>query len=1166
VQHAYAAGARGVPVKYLTKYSPSWEGVRGWWTLIAELSLKSRKTLRRIKMKFYRFLFTAFLILTWFINFMPDTSYGQIASPVDYVNTYIGTGGGGTEYGGVQPLVTAPFGMTQWTAQTRENRVSATSYAFEDTSISGFIGTHQPAIWMGDYGYVTLMPEVDSVKVARDARKLSFTHTNESTTPYYYSVSMDAGSSRTIKGELTATERCGFFKFTFPQNATSSIVVEASRASISGNVQIDSAAQEISGYNTHRMDSMYGPCRLPNFKGYFVFKFDKPFAAVGTYTGTTLSDGSTSVTNNNAGAYVKFSTAANEVIKVKVGTSFISIAQARANLDQEIPAWDFDTAMNTLKQTWNTKLQTIDVEGATTDQLKIFYTGMYHALQYPKVFSEYGKYYSAFDDTVHNGVSYTAFSIWDTFRAANSLITLVAPERVNDMVKALLQNYQEGGWMPKWPNPSYTNIMIGTHADSVVAEAINKGFNGFDYNLAYQAVYKDAMTPPDQDTTRWWGDREQNTPYEARAGLTYYKQLGYVPLDKTAEAASNTLEGAYDDYCAAQVAKAVGNTADYNYFTGRSQNYRNLYNSSTGMMQGRNYDGSWGSGGWTEGDPWNYLFCVMQDMPGLVNLMGGKSNFAAKLDAHFSGGHNNHTNEPCHHYAYLYDYAGQAWKTQEQVRSIAAANYTNQPNGLTGNEDCGQMSAWYIFSAIGMYPVNPASGEYLIGSPFFSKVTLNLSNGKTFVITATNNSDTNKYIQSAKLNGVTLDIPVIKHSDILNGGTLDFVMGASASTWAAGWNPSPLPTPLPGPTPTPGPVNLALTATAAATSYNPANPPSWANDGSFTTSMVSQDNCGFPQYVTLTWTGGKNFDKSTLSSNYAQSQAPTSWDVEVSDDGSTNWTKVASSGTVAWATNNETNERKDTTFSAVSNKKGVRVKILSANLTWAHFALREFEVYSSGANPTATPTLTPTPTPTSTLSPTPTPTPVSTSTPTPAATSTPVKVNLSAVFNQDGFSYDTNRADGNYDNWTTISRYSADLINTAPVFESVSYQLGPMSDGSNNAVKGTGQTITLTQGKYSSIRFLGSATSGNQAGTYRINYTDSTYTDVSITEKDWCTSNTTGEKVVQTMNHRHKGTADETINTYVFAYYLTPTAGKTVASLGLPNNANVHLLAITLVP
>jgi hypothetical protein len=423
------------------------------------------------------------------------------------------------------------------------------------------------------------------------------------------------------------------------------------------------------------------------------------------------------------------------------------------------------------------------------------------------------------------------------------------------------------------------------------------------------------------------------------------------------------------------------------------------------------------------------------------------------------------------------------------------------------------------------------------------------------VITATNNSDTNKYIQSAKLNGVTLDNPVIKHSDILSGGTLDFVMGASASTWGSGWNPLPLPTSLPGPTPTPGPINLALTATAASTSYNPNNPPSWVNDGSFTTSTVSQDNCGFPQYVTLTWTSGKNFDKITLSSNYAQGQAPTSWDVEVSDDGSTNWTKVASSGTVTWATNDETNERKDTTFSAVSNKKGVRVKILSANLTWAHFALREFEVYSSGANPTATPTLTPTPTPGNGSA---------TPTPTPTVTPTPVKVNLSAAFNQDGFSYDTNRADGNYDYWTTISRYSADLINTAPVFESVSYQLGPMSDGSNNAVKGTGQTITLTQGKYSSIRFLGSATSGNQTGTYRI--TDSTYTDVSVTEKDWCTSNTTGEKVVQTMNHRHKGTADETINTYVFAYYLTPTAGKTVASLGLPNNANVHLLAITMVP
>src|SRR6267378_3256758 len=599
------------------------------------------------------------------------------ASPVDWVNTYIGTGGGGSDYGGTMPFVTTPLGTTNWTAQTRQNSISVSSYAFEDDTISGFIGTHQPAIWMGDYGYVTLIPEVDAIKTSQQERKLPFSREHEITTPYYYSVELDAGASRRIRTEVTATDHCGFLRFTFPAHSKPSVVVEATRAHTPGFVHIDPAAHEIVGYNPDRMDAHLIDLALPNFKGYFVVKFNAGFRSHGVYLGADLHRGMGTAQGPNAGGYVTFETSKNQVVEAKVGTSFISIGQARRNLRLEVPSWHFESVRARLRQTWNQKLAAASIEGASEDQRRIFYTALYHALLYPKLFSEHGRYYSAFDDKVHRGVSYTAYSLWDTFRAENSLLTLLAPERIDAMVQALLQDYREGGWMPKWPNPSYTNIMIATHADSVVAEAINKGFHGFDYHLAYDAVYKDAMTPPEGDTTRDWHDRQPGVPYEARPGLTYYKQLGYVPVDKTAEAASETLEDAYDDFAVAQVAKALGRDKDFRFFINRSRNYRNLYNPARGFMQGRNADGSWArpQDGWTEGDQWVYTYSVFHDIAGLMALMGGPEKFNARLDEHFQGGHNQHDNEPSHHYGYLYDFSGQPWKTQFRVREIAGTYY-----------------------------------------------------------------------------------------------------------------------------------------------------------------------------------------------------------------------------------------------------------------------------------------------------------------------------------------------------------------------------------------------------------------------------------------------------------------------------------------------------------
>jgi len=716
------------------------------------------------------------------------------ATPVDWVNTYIGTGGGGVDYGGTMPLVTTPFGMTNWTAQTRQNRISVSSYAYEDAYIQGFIGTHQPAIWMGDYGYVTLMPEIGSINYAPEARRLAFSHQDEVSTPYYYAVKMGGDAAHRINAELTATDHAGYLRFTFPTGSKASVLVEATRPGIKGFVQIDAARHEVSGYNPDRMDANLGPMKLPNFKGYFVVRFRQPFVAKTVYEGVLQWPGKDQVDGINVGAFVSFDTAHGSPVEAQVGTSFISIEQARANLDAEMPTWNFETTRDALKASWNQKLGIAAIDDASDEQRHIFYTGLYHVLLYPKLFSEHGRYYSAFDDRVHQGASYTAYSIWDTFRAENSLLTLFAPERIDGMVQALLQDYVEGGWMPKWPNPSYTNIMIGTHADSLVAEAIIKGFKGFDYGLAYKAVYKDAMTPPDGDTTRRWFDREPYTPYEARAGLSYAKQLGYLPADKVSESASSTQEEAYDDYAVAQVAKALGKQDDYAFFLHRSLAYKNLFNPTRGFMQARNADGGWASpdDGWTEGDQWVYLFAALHDIPGVVQLLGGADAATKKLDEHFAGGHNRHDNEPSHHYGYLYDYTGQPWKTQARVREIAQDAYSNTPNGVLGNEDCGQMSAWYVFTALGFYPLNPASGEYLIGSPLFKRSGLKLPNGHTFTVSAPDNSDSHLYIQSARLNGKPLDVPVISYAQIEAGGTLEFVMGPQPSKWAADWQAKPL--------------------------------------------------------------------------------------------------------------------------------------------------------------------------------------------------------------------------------------------------------------------------------------------------------------------------------------------------------------------------------------
>lgn len=724
---------------------------------------------------------------------------------VQYVDPLIGSSKMPAGYGRTLPLVEPPFAMTGWIPQTRQNRLAVLSYEWHDTAITGFMGTHQPAMWMGDFGYVTVVPQVGSeLRTNPVARGMAFEHKDEESHPDVYRVTMNTGDGQKLHAEMTAAAHSSLMHFRFPAQGTARVLVEASRPGFAGWAHVDVDKREITGWNPHRMDAHLGPgsmpnagaAALPNFKGYFVVQFrEKPLA------GQTYGEPKT----DYHGAYLEFTPGSE--IELRVGTSFISLEQARANLQTEIPTWDFEAPRIRLHKQWQDKLSHLQFAGVPHDELVRLYTAFYRTQLFPRSMTEYGRYYSGMDDAVHNGVSYTGYSMWDTFRAEWSWLTLTSPEHIDGMVTALLNDYKEGGWLPKWPNLSYTNIMIGTHADSLIAEAIRKDFHGFDREIAWQATLKDATVPPDGDTHYRWKDREEKTPYEARAGLTYYLKLGYVPTDKTDEAASNTIEGSYDDWCVAQIAKALGKP-EYGMLMKHSLYNRNLYNPALHLMNGKKSDGSWapigGPGrskeinnrsdaGWTEGDAWVYTWGALHDQGGLLNLMGGADNYVHYLDEHFAGGHNDHNNEPSHHYPYLYDFAGAPWKTQQRVREIAAAHYKTGPDGLMGDDDCGQMSAWLLFTAMGIYPVNPASGEYMIGSPLEPRMSLKLANGKTFTVIANHNPAENMYVQSATINGRPLTVPVITWEQIQAGVTLQFEMGNKPSSWGATYRPTVIP-------------------------------------------------------------------------------------------------------------------------------------------------------------------------------------------------------------------------------------------------------------------------------------------------------------------------------------------------------------------------------------
>lgn len=631
-----------------------------------------------------------------------SSAWGAVGSNLQFVDPMIGTlpkHDRDYNYGGMIPSVATPFAMTRWTPSTRQNYASACPYEYAAPSFHGFQATHQPAVWMGESASFVVCPGMGRVKTSFSDRGLDYSHSEEISSPHYYKAVLGVpgqeGSS--ITGELSAVSRASVMRFTFDsadKELSPFVTMQITpNHFISGEVTIDPDAREVYGWNPERQDHRLGPFAAADFKGYFVARFDENFEEYGTANDKVLCNGCTTGSGEYLSAYVTFPSGAKSV-NVRVGVSYISFDQARQNLENEISAEaTLESTAAFVESQWADKLDLVQITNATDDELAIFYTAMYHALQYPNEMMETNSsgtfYYSGYDNIVHEGEhAYTGYSIWDTYRAEWAFLNLFAPERIDGMIESMLQTYQQGGRLPIWQNIVETNIMIGTHSSSLIAESLSKGFKNFDVELAWEAMFKDAMVPPDDDLITPYADRQPFTSCEARAGLTLEKELGYVAAMRTSEAGSRTLEYAYDDYTVARAAELTGHPEWKEFFMSRSKNYRNIFNNETMFMEARNEDGSWNNNTdtWTEGTYWVYTFNVQHDFAGLRDLLHGADAFGAKLDEYYEGGNNNQANEPSHATVYAYLYANQPWKAQVTIRDLLKTNYYRNPVGLSGND------------------------------------------------------------------------------------------------------------------------------------------------------------------------------------------------------------------------------------------------------------------------------------------------------------------------------------------------------------------------------------------------------------------------------------------------------------------------------------------------
>lgn len=723
-------------------------------------------------------------------------------TPIDYVETRIGTAPSTTESarahseagselkGQTIPAVGRPHGMTQWTPQTRSTETKCIApYYYNDTKFQGFRGTH----WLNgscvqDYGTFTVMPMTGELLVNPEMRGSTFLHKQEKSTPDYYAVQLD---DEKVLAEITSSSRSAMMRFTFQSDNESFVVVEPNSDEGQGFVEIFPDKGEIVGFNpVHRI--YQGSGQPAGFSGYFVLKFDKKPIQYGVWHGDTLKPAGRSMAGSGKrekiGAYLGFGDA-RQVITVRVGTSFTSIEGARRNLEAELSGQSFEGIQKATKRVWNDELNKVKVQGGAKDKV-LFYSALYRTKLSPRLFSDVDGSYPSFAGGTPlqktDGFDYYCdFSMWDTFRAAMPLQTLLEPKQAGDMMQSLVKKAEQGGWMPIFPIWNhYTAAMVGDHVMSVMADAYAKGVKNFDVTSGYSFLRKNAFEI-----------NKDVKSYEAgkgRRALASYLKYGYVPLEDSVwqafhkrEQVSRTLEYAYDDFCLSVLADGLGHKEDAENLRKRALNYRNVIDPATGYARGRFANGDWVAqfnpfakrvDFITEGSPAQYTWFVPHDINGLKNLMGGNKAFIAKLDTLFEQGHYWHGNEPNHQIAYLYAYAGQPWKTQKWVRKIISEEYDAGVGGLSGNEDGGQMSAWLAFSMMGFYPVAPGTPNYVIGTPVFEKVVLDL-HGKKFEVIAKNVSLSAPYIQSATLNGKPFSRAWLSHEELINGGKLVLQMG-----------------------------------------------------------------------------------------------------------------------------------------------------------------------------------------------------------------------------------------------------------------------------------------------------------------------------------------------------------------------------------------------------
>jgi predicted alpha-1,2-mannosidase len=731
----------------------------------------------------------------------------------DYIRPLVGTQGEGNTY----PGPSAPFGMVQLSPDTeRDLWETASGYEYSDTSIMGFTLTHLSGTGIPDLGDFLFMPQIGEPKLVPGTKedpdsgyRARYSHDQESASAGYYRVKL---LNNNVTVELAAGERAGMMRFTFPQSDHASIMTDLQHflrgnrfkliwshvrvedpSTVTGFHLVNGWAKERYLYYAARYSRPFDQHRIMSngsevkYDSYRSYRFRSRNEAAGT----------------NLQFLAEYKTRPGEVIQVKVAVSAISAANALQNLDAEIPPtdWDFEKLVNRTRTKWDQELSRIEIEGSSTDK-ETFYTSMYHAFLAPNIFQDVTGEYRGLDSNIHQAkgfTNYAVFSLWDTYRATHPLFALIQGPRDADMINSLLAHYDQSvdHLLPMWSlQGNETWCMIGYHSVPVIVDAYLKGVKGFDPERAYQAVKATAMNP-DYD------------------GVAHYAKLGYVPFDLENESLSKTLEYAYDDYCVAQMAKALGKKEDYAYFMKRAGSYTNLYDPSIGLMRPKDSHGQWRTpfnphfydenirnNDITEGTSWQYSWYVPQDVPGLITLFGGKAEFAAKLDRLFTLkdgdaskgvddiqgriGEYWHGNEPSHHIIYLYCYAGQPWKAAERLHEVIRTQYGNRPNSLSGNDDCGQMSAWYIFTTLGFYPVCPGSDYYVIGSPSLKRAVMRLSNGRKFTMTAENLSEQNIYVQSVRLNGKDWNTPFLPYQEVKRGGTLAFKMGPQPNkAWGA---------------------------------------------------------------------------------------------------------------------------------------------------------------------------------------------------------------------------------------------------------------------------------------------------------------------------------------------------------------------------------------------